>query len=126
MNALLLLASCLTILVGLVHSYLGEKLIFSHLRNGQVVPTRIGEPLRERHIRIIWATWHIVSILGIGMAGLLFWLSLPSTNIENVQLIKNTIAIPMFLSAMLVLWATKGKHPGWVGLSLVAILIWAS
>jgi hypothetical protein len=126
MNVFLLLAGCLTILVGLVHSFLGEKLIFSHLRRGQVVPTHIGTPLRERHIRIIWATWHIVSILGIGMAGLLFWLALPSSSIENVQLIKNIIAIPMFLSAMLVLWATEGRHPGWVGLSLVAIFVWAS
>jgi drug/metabolite transporter (DMT)-like permease len=126
MNMFLLLAGCLMILVGLIHSFLGEKLIFSHLRMGQVVPTHIGIPLRERHIRIIWATWHIVSILGFGMAGLLFWLALSSTSIENQQLIKNIIATPMLLSAMLVLWATKGRHPGWVGLSLVAIFIWVS
>lgn len=122
----LLLASFLTVVVGIVHSVLGEKLIFTHLRVGKMVPTNIGAPLKERHIRIIWATWHIVSIFGFCLAGLLYWLSLPSTNIENIQLLKLIISTSFISSAVLVLWATKGKHPGWVGLSLVAILVMAS
>lgn len=123
MNLYLVLASFLTVLVGVIHSVLGEKLIFSQLRSGQIVPTNITFPLKERHIRIIWATWHIVSLFGFGIAALLYWLSLPSTVIPIGHTLKMAIAIPMFLSSLLVFWSTKAKHPGWVGLSLIGGLV---
>ena len=123
MNEYLLIASCLTVLVGIIHSLLGEKLIFSQLRLGQIVPTNVALPLKERHIRIIWATWHIVSLFGFGFAALLYWLSLPSTDIEMVSTLQMVIAMPMILSSLLVLWATKGKHPGWVGLTLIVVFV---
>lgn len=123
MNIYLVAASFLTVLVGLIHSLLGEKLIFTQLRSGQIVPTIAAHPLKERHTRIIWATWHIVSLFGFGIAGLLYWLALPSTAIEITPALKIVIAVPVFLSSILVLWATKGKHPGWVGLSLIGVFV---
>ena len=123
MNFYLIMASVVTIFVGLTHSFLGEKLIFSKLRLGNLVPTCVAPPLKERHIRIIWATWHMASFFGFGFAVLLYWLAFPSTNIEIETSFKLAIAVTMFLSALLVAGATKGKHPGWVGLSLVGLFI---
>jgi hypothetical protein len=123
MNTYLLLASLLALLVGLIHSFLGEKLIFSSLRADKIVPTKVSPPLKERHIRIIWASWHIVTFFGFGFSALLYWMALPSTTLEITLSIKLAIAIPMLLSALLVLSATKGKHPGWAGLLLIGILI---
>lgn len=123
MNTYLVVASILAVLIGLVHSFLGEKLIFSKLRSEGIVPTNISPPLKERHVRILWATWHIVSFLGFGIAALLYWLALPSTNIEVGISLKLCAAVPMFCSALLVLGATKGKHPGWVGLLLVSVFV---
>ena len=126
MNLFLLTASILAILIGVVHSVLGEKLIFSRLRSAGIVPTEAPLPLKERNIRKIWATWHIVSLFGFGIAFLLYLLAIPSTNIEITWRIKMAIALPMFLSAMLVLWATKGRHPGWTGLLTVSIFVFLS
>lgn len=126
MNIYLVIASFLIVLVGLVHSFLGEKLIFSKLRSGSLVPANISPPLKVRHIRIIWATWHIVTFFGFGISILLYRASLPTTNIEADLVFKMAIATPMFLSALLVLVATKGKHPGWAGLLLVSIFVWIS
>ena len=126
MNLFLLTASILAILIGVVHSVLGEKLIFSRLRSTGIVPTEAPLPLKERNIRIIWATWHIVSLFGFGIAFLLYLLAIPSTNIEITWRIKMAIALPMFLSAMLVLWATKGRYPGWTGLLMVSIFVFLS
>ena len=126
MNTYLIIASVLALLVGIIHSFLGEKLIFSKLRSGKLVPTNVSPPLQERHIQIIWATWHIVSVLGIGIAAILFWLAQPSTNIEIGLALQTYIAVPMFISALLVFGATKGRHPGWAGLLLVGICVFIS
>lgn len=126
MNLYLVIASVLMIIVGLIHSVLGEKLIFSRLRIGSIVPTSISPPLKERHIRIIWASWHIVTFFGFGFAALLYWLALPTTNIEVGTNIKLAIVIPTVLAALLVLGATKGKHLGWLGLLLIGVFTWLS
>lgn len=126
MNLILLAASLLTVLIGVVHSLLGEKLVFSKLRPDGVVPTDAPFPLEERNIRIIWATWHVVSLFGFGIAFLLYWLASPSTEVEVAIALRLAIAVPMLLSGLLVLWATRAKHPGWAGLLLVGTLVLAS
>jgi len=125
MNTLLFLAGVISILVGLIHSVLGEILVFKNLRNGTVIPT-VGKPLlRERNIRIIWASWHIVTIFGWAFGGLLLKLSFSTDEvIASNGFIINLIAYSMFASSVLVLIATKAKHPGWIGLLSVAVLCW--
>jgi len=49
MNTELMAAGILAVVVGLVHSVLGEHLIFKHLRENRLVPTRSIPPLRERN-----------------------------------------------------------------------------
>lgn len=56
MNIYFLAAAVLLILIGLVHSILGEKLIFRRMRKGGFIPTNGGPALREPHVRILWAT----------------------------------------------------------------------
>jgi hypothetical protein len=58
MNPYLVAAAVLAFVVGLVHSVLGERLIFRRLRTGQVVPTNGGTVLRESHVRILWLPSH--------------------------------------------------------------------
>lgn len=126
MNTYLMLAGALIAAIGVIHSFLGEKLIFSRLRAGQFVPTMVVAPLTERHIRIVWATWHVVSLLGFSLSALLFWLSLPISGVTIGISLKLMLGMPILLSGILVMWATKGRHPGWVGLTLVSGLIFLS
>jgi len=126
MNEYLIAACILTVLIGLIHSFLGEKLIFSKLRSGKLVPDKVTPPLQERHIRILWATWHMVSFFGFGFAVMLYCLAQPSSNLEIFFIYKFAIALSIFISAVLTLIATKGRHPGWIGLSLVSLLIYFS
>ena len=125
MNPYLLAAGIIAILVGVVHSVLGEVLIFRFLRQGALVPTLARPPLHERHVRIIWASWHIASCFGWAIAAILFNLAnQPDTT--STAFITKYISMGMAASAVLVLVATKGRHPGWIGLSAVAILCWIS
>ena len=115
-------AGVLAILVGLAHSVLGEILIFNRMRNKGVIPT-VGAPLlRERHVRILWASWHVVTVFGCAIGAILLRLAFPSS--ENVLriFVENTIAISMLVSSLLVLVGTKGVHPGWLALLGVAVL----
>ena len=124
MNAALAAAAALTIVIGLVHSVLGERLVFSRLRQGTLVPTQGGTLLRGHHVRILWATWHVVTVLGWAVAAVLLLLAAePVLGPLHVALLQ-VIALAMMASGALVLVGTRGRHPGWIGLMGVAGLTW--
>jgi hypothetical protein len=124
MNFYFVAAASLAFVVGLVHSVLGEVMIFSRLREQGLVPTNGGALLRESNVRILWASWHVLTVLGWSIAALLIWLSLPASRVTSHAFIEQTIAVAMLASSALVLVATKGRHPGWAGLGGVAALVW--
>jgi hypothetical protein len=122
MNQYLIAAGILALIVGAVHSFLGEWLIFRHMRRESRLPSSGGKPLRETHARILWATWHIATAMGWGSAAILFWLAQPSSAPVIRSTVTFAIGASMLASAVLVLVGTKGRHPGWAGLLGVAIL----
>ena len=124
MNLYLVAAAVLAFVIGLVHSVLGERLIFRRLRTGQLVPTNGGTVLREDHVRILWASWHVLSVFGWGIAAILLSLSFQALPGREAAFIERSIVISMLCGAMLVFVGTRAKHPGWVGLLGVAALTW--
>ena len=126
MQPLLATAAILALVTGVVHSFLGERLIFRHLRVSSIVPTLPAPPLQNRHVRILWATWHLASVLAWAFAGLLWQLaraSLPSLSAQSVLM---AAAAGFLAGSLLVLFATRGRHPGWIALAVVGALSWAS
>lgn len=124
MNACLVTAAVLAFLVGLVHSVLGERLIFRRLRQGRLVPTNGGSLLQERHVRILWASWHVLTVFGWCISAVLLWLSLPSSSPSSALFIEHAVVIAMLAGSALVFLGTKARHPGWVGLLAVAVFVW--
>ena len=124
MQSLIFAAGLLAILIGLIHSVMGEKLIFSRMRNEGFIPTVCKPQLKERHVRILWTSWHLVTVFGWTIGAILFCLASPSYVSSYQEVIGNIILISMLFSSLLVLVGTKGMHPGWLGLLAVAILIW--
>jgi hypothetical protein len=122
MNWYFVSAGVLTIVIGLIHSLLGERLIFRRMRLVGLIPTNGGQVLREPHVRILWASWHLVTAMGMGMAVVLFWLALPSSRSLAQSIVAMAIVGSMIASSSLVLVGTKGKHLGWAGLLGVAVL----
>lgn len=120
----LLIAALLVFIVGVIHSVLGEVLIFRHLRQNSFVPTLSAPPLSEQHIKILWASWHVVTLFGFALGALLLWLSHPVAGYELELFIKHVVIVAMLLSSILVLYSTRGRHSGWLGLAAVALLIW--
>jgi hypothetical protein len=123
-NNYLAAAAVLAFVVGLVHSWLGERLIFRRMRTGTIIPTNGGTVIGEGHVRIIWASWHVVTLLGWLVAATLLWVSASPELLHSMRFVLLGIASIMLASAVLVLVATKARHPGWVGLLGVAALVW--
>ena len=120
MQTYLLAAAVVAALVGVIHSALGEVLIFRKLRKGTIIPNQAAAPLEIRNVKILWATWHLASAFGFGFAAILFFLANRNSAPDPA------IAWPLILSfaagSVLVMVATRGKHPGWIGLLIVSVL----
>ena len=78
MDTYMVAAGALLLVVAAIHSALGEILMFRHLRSHGRVPTLAAPPLKERHIRILWASWHVLTVLGWAFGAVLLRLAYPS------------------------------------------------
>lgn len=124
MQPLLATAAALAVATGLIHSLLGERLIFRHLRTASLVPSSPAPPLQARHVRILWATWHLASVLAWALAALLWQLARqPATSLSGAAVL-GPVAVGFFGGSLLVLAATRGRHPGWIALGAVGLLSW--
>lgn len=124
MNIHLTAASALCFIIGLIHSVLGEVLIFRRLRRpGALVPTEGGTALRERHVRILWASWHLATVFGWCVAAVLGWLAQRGQVALAASLPAKAAAAALLAGAFLVHVGTKGRHPGWAGLLAAAVLV---
>lgn len=126
MNTYIFVAGILCFLLGIIHSVLGENLIFKSKRNkGSLVPSKKSPALKERHLRIIWATWHLASLFGWCIGAILIIISRNQNAplINSFDFILQTIMYIMFSASLLVLIGTKAKHPGWVVLLIIGILL---
>lgn len=121
MNYYFIAAGILAFAIGLIHSLFGERLVFARMRSSGLIPTEGGQRLREHHVRILWATWHIVTVMGWAMGAMLFRLALAPSAVADHNFFAIAIGVSAFGSSMLVLVGTKGRHPGWIGLLGMAI-----
>jgi len=124
MNRLFVAAAVLAFLVGLVHSVLGEILIFRRMRQRGFIPTNGGGVIGERHVRILWASWHVLTVFGWCIAAILLLLSRTSPQAAGSDVLATAIIVAMIVGSVFVFVGTRAKHPGWAGLLGVAILTW--
>lgn len=126
MQTYMFAAGVLALVVGAVHSVLGEVLIFRHLRSRGLVPAMGAPPLRERHIRILWASWHVATVFGWAFGIVLLRFATLTAEHSLREIVESAIVFAFLGGSFLVLIGTKGRHPGWVGLLAVAALVWFS
>lgn len=124
MNSYFVVAGGLALVLGLIHSVLGEVLIFRRLHESDLTSSTGSPILRERHVRTLRATWHLVTLLGWGFGAILLRLSWPASSSAHLAFIEGAMTL-MFLAAFIFwLFGTRGKHPAWVVLLIIATLVW--
>jgi hypothetical protein len=109
-TAMLLIGSFLLLLIGCVHSYLGEKYILIRLFKRDNLPNLLGSDWFTK--RVLRFAWHLTTIAWWGFAVILFLLSQPSDNVRSEILI--TTAVVFTLSGVISLFFSRGKHLSWL------------
>ena len=113
---MLLIAAALLVLIGLAHSYLGEKYILIRLFR-RPLPKLFGDDWFTRNT--LRFAWHITTVAWLGFAALLVLAHLGVATRGNVL---DAIAATFLLTATISLVASKGKHLSWIVFGAVAIL----
>ncbi len=122
MNTYLVAAAAVAFFIGLAHSILGGYLVFTKLRQGQLVPTNGGNILSRSNVRILWASWHVATVFGWLAAAALMFLAVNTVPQSALLFLLSASGVAMLVASLLVFYSTKGRHPGWVGMLVVTAL----
>jgi len=124
MISLLHIAGILVLMLGVIHSALGEVLIFKRLRSTDLTLASGSPALSPRHLRALWSTWHLASIFGFGLGlTLLIFTLYPS---DAIKLATKGISITFLVSSLFWGLGTRGKHPAWIVFLIISALSWFS
>jgi hypothetical protein len=120
-NTPFVIAAVLIALVGLAHSYLGERYILIRLfRRGNLPDLFRKADFTRRTLRL---AWHITTLLAFGFAALL--LVLASRNVDEIRPLARIISATFALSGLLSLVVSRARHLSWIAFFAVAALVWA-
>jgi hypothetical protein len=112
-------ATALIVIVGTVHSWLGEVKIIGPLL---AIEPRLG-PLKSTFARkIIRFAWHITTLAWFGLALVLVAL-LPAPFGSQGRMVLLAIAATFFISGLISLIISKGRHVAWPLFFLIAALV---
>lgn len=110
---MLIAAAIITVLIGSVHSYLGETSVLIPLFKRAEMPNYIKRLLR--------VAWHMTSLFWLAIAAQFAAMALyPGQERQSFVII---MAVTFGLSTLIALLASKGKHLSWIGFGAATILL---
>jgi hypothetical protein len=113
---MLIIGTILLLIIGLIHSYLGEKYLLIRLFRRENLPKLLGSDWFTK--RVLRFAWHLTTLAWWGFAGILYVLSTPSVNKQNEILI--IITLVFTLSGIVSLFFSRGKHLSWLVFFVIA------
>ncbi len=118
MNTLFIVAGCLFILLGIAHSYLGERFILIPLiKRGHLPKIFNSDLLTARTLRF---AWHLTTVAWFAFAAILFTLD----TLTPYTVVTRTIAMASFISFIISLVIARGRHFSWIVFLAISILAW--
>jgi hypothetical protein len=117
MDRLLLLAAALTLLLSAAHSLIGERLVFDRLRTDGAWTGPALNLLEPRRWWSVRATWHLVSIMGLGLGILLFSEALGGLDVRTI------IGLIFLVATVYWVIATRLGHPAWIVMGVISALL---
>ena len=120
MNSRLLAAAILSSVLGLAHSYLGERYILVRLFRRDDLPRLLGRAdFTKQTLRL---AWHVTTVLAFGIAAVLIVLASPDH--VSTQTIAQIISITFAFSGLVALLFSRGQHLSWIVFFSIAVLSW--
>jgi hypothetical protein len=120
-NNYLILAGVFLLLIGLAHSYLGERYILIRLFRRSEIPVLFGDDSFTR--QTIRFAWHLTTIAWWGFAAILFVTSGLLADIKTSISILYIIILVFLVSTLLSLVVTRGRHLSWIVFFIIIVLI---
>ncbi|MER2490747.1 hypothetical protein [Catenovulum sediminis] len=117
-SGMLIIGTILLLIIGLIHSYLGEKYILIRLFRREDLPKLLGSDWFTK--RVLRFAWHLTTLAWWGFAAILYVLSTPSVNVKNEILI--IITVVFALSGIVSLLFSRGKHLSWLLFFIIAAM----
>ena len=115
---MLIIGTILLLIIGFVHSYLGEKYLLIRLFRRENLPKLLGSDWFTK--RVLRFAWHLTTLAWWGFAAILYVLSTPSGNVQNEILI--IITVVFSLSGIVSLLFSHGKHLSWLFFFIIAAM----
>ncbi|MEO1250842.1 MAG: hypothetical protein AAFW81_00670 [Pseudomonadota bacterium] len=119
---MLIAAAALLIAMALFHSIIGERAILRPISQADNLPKIWNS--RQATFRTLQATWHLVSILWIGIAAQLLAMSFyPERGASSFVIVFGAVFAGLAITPLV--W-NAGKHKTWIPFGLISILLFAS
>jgi hypothetical protein len=119
MTNALYVAAVLTLLLGLAHSYLGERYILIRLFRQGNLPHLLGGEAFTRHT--LRFAWHLLTVAWFGFAGLLLH---AVSDGSGARTRVHVMSLMYAASGAVTLVGSRGRHLAWVVLFVIAGLTW--
>jgi hypothetical protein len=107
---MLLIGTILLLIIGIVHSYLGEKYLLIRLFRRDDLPKLLGSDWFTK--RVLRFAWHLTTLAWWGFAAILYVLSTPSENVKSEILVITSVVFA--LSGIISFLFSRGKHLSWL------------
>jgi hypothetical protein len=119
----LLIAAGLALAVGLVHSWLGERVLIGPLL---AAPATEGPLTRRPLRRVLRNAWHITSVAWAGMGLVLASLAFAPLD-ASARRVLVVIGLLFAVQGLFVLATSRGRHVGWPFFAAIgALSLWAA
>ena len=121
MDNLLIIGAILAVIIGAAHSYLGERYILVRLFRRSNLPDLFGsDTFTKQTLRF---AWHLTTIAWIGLASVIvIGVVVPSSG--QLSVILKSISLTFFVSAVMTLVASRGRHFAWIVFLSISFLVW--
>lgn len=112
-------AAAIIVLLGVLHSVLGERYLLSRLFRRSELPPILGDAqFTKGTLRF---TWHLTTLLVFALAGVLIQIERADGDVDIVS----TIGWTMLLAGLLPIYFTRGRHLSWIGMfGAGALCLW--
>lgn len=116
------IGSILLLIIGIAHSYLGERYILTRLFRREDLPKIFGsDEFTKNTLRF---AWHVTTVAWLGFAAILVHLAQAQ---ENTNAVGNIIGITFLIHFLIAILGSKGRHLSWiVFLAIGLITLYAS
>ena len=118
MNLQLAIVALLSATLAVSHSWLGERLILQPILGVDDLPKLSGS--RPGMQKIVRFAWHLTSLYFVMVGAILFYFSRATRDVTVIEI----ISVTNFISALITLLVSRGRHYAWVVFLAIGLLTW--